>query len=96
MVNMNAHAELYAVKDNGTGCGNKSLDQHDCRKAVSALKYAGVLEIGSWAHAPYGCFVGHPYDNWQYAYFNSQDGQTGREIYKSICSSSTYFLLFII
>ena len=95
MVNMHAHAGPYEVKDNGVGCGHRSLDQDGCAEAITTLKYAGVLETGNWSHAPYGCFVGHPYDNWQYAYFNSQHGQTGRDIYKSICLACTYFILII-
>ena len=89
MININAHADKFTVLDNGPGCGNASLDKDECAKAVAALKFVGRLETGNWSHAPHGCFVGHPYDNWGYAYFNNGHGQTGRDIYKSICFAST-------
>ena len=91
MDNMQVNADQYEVKDNGPGCECQSLDQNGCRKAAAALGYTRVLETGSWSHAPYGCFVGHPYDDWEYVYFNSQNGVIGRDIYKSICLVSTYF-----
>ena len=82
--------------DNGPGCGINSLDIYECVNAVTALGYPGaVLEV-SWSHAPYGCFVGHSRDNWAYSYFNSQHGQTGRDIYKSICNSGMYLISIIL
>ena len=82
--------------DNGPGCGSNSLDKNECAPAVAEFGYRGAVLEGSWSHAPYGCFVGHPSDNWANSYFNSQHGQTGRNVYKSICNSGMYFISIIL
>lgn len=81
-----APQNVYVDVDNGPGCGNLTVPQHECLQAIQALGYSDQsLQVGSWSWAPYGCLVGHPADSWQYAYWNSQNGQTGRDIYRSIC-----------
>ena len=81
--------------DNGPSCGliDKLADSNECGKAAASLGYSGSVQSGSWGHAPYGCFVGHPYDNWKYTYFNSQKGQTGRGVYKSICKGNKQYYI---
>ena len=77
---------VYVDVDNGPGCGNLTVPFHECLQAIESLGYVvHTLQYGSFSWAPYGCFVGHPVDNWQYAYWNSQDGQTGRDVYRSVC-----------
>ena len=92
MVNMQKVPGRYTALDNGPGCGDRSLDKDECAKAAKTLGYTDVVTEGSWGHQPYGCLVGHPSDNWIMTYFNNQHGQTGRNVYKSICLASTYFI----
>ena len=54
---------------------------------ATKLGYNGTaLQAGSWGHAPFGCFIGHPADNWSYLYYNSQSGQTGKDVYRTLCN----------
>ena len=76
----------YDVLDNGPGCGALSLDENECKIAITKLGYNLPVQKGHWNHAPPGCFVGHPVDGWEHSYFNTiAVGTTGRMIYKSIC-----------
>ena len=55
---------------------------------ATKLGYNGAaLQAGSWGHAPLGCFIGHPADNWSHLYYNSQSGQTGRDVYRTLCNA---------
>ena len=76
----------FEEKDNGPGCGLLSLTEDECKTADVALSYSNTVETINVAHAPYGCFIGHPTDGWKNTYFNKRkSGQTGRDVYKSIC-----------
>ena len=80
----------YEAIDNGPGCGSLSLNENECRTAAASLGYTGVMIKGNWGHSPYGCHVAHPSDGWKYTHFNeNQRGQTGRNIYRSICKIGT-------
>ena len=83
--------QLYEAHDNGPKCSADTIitDAATCQLAAQGLGYTGTVVSGSWGHAPKGCAVGHPTDNWKDTYFNSYDGQTGRSIYRSICSKPT-------
>ena len=85
----------YDTFDNGPGCGDMLLDKDECAHAAVLLGYSGAVREGSWSSAPYGCHVGESDNSWQNTYFNFQHGQTGRDIYKSICRASTYFNSFM-
>jgi len=75
--------------ENGPGCGESSIENaEECTKAAAELGYTAAARAGSWSHAPLGCFVGHPTDSWRNTYFNTQAGQTGRDIYRSICKGA--------
>ena len=77
----------YYTLDNGPGCESDQeiSDPDECKKAANQLEIGGEFLSGSWGHAPKGCFVGHPNDGYNHTFFNSQNGETGRLIYKSIC-----------
>ena len=82
----NTRFEDYEVLDNGPGCGLFSLSEDECKTAATSLGYSNNVMKIDVLHAPYGCHVGHPYDNWIRTYFNVNiTGQTGRDKYKSIC-----------
>ena len=81
----------YVELPNGPGCGLASVsNSNECWKAAKLLGYTANGMSGSWGHAPYGFFVS-PYDGGAYVYFNQQHGQTGRDIYKSICRGMNFF-----
>ena len=85
----NIRFEDYEVLDNGPGCGSFSLSMDECKTAATSLGYSGNVRKNDVGHAPYGCHVGHPTDNWTKTYFNVEiTGQTGREKYKSICKKT--------
>ena len=73
--------------DNGPGCDDGlDVDEQECAAAAEKLGFIGSFKVGSWDHAPPGCFVGHPGDNWTKIYFNKiAKGTLGQAKYKSIC-----------
>ena len=79
---------FYVEKATGAGCGSELIRTADeCSSAAASLGYSADVISQAVTHAPLGCFVGHPSDAWHYTYFNTVCGETGREIYKSICKS---------
>ena len=78
--------------ENGPKCEQiqkESVSQANCQSVAKSLGYKGTLHVGSWGHAPFGCFAGHPGDNWSYLYYNTRSGQTGRDRYRTFCKSTT-------
>jgi len=81
----------FVMLENGPGCGDASITTAgECGEAAASLGYEASVTSGSWGHAPLGCFVGHPIDGWTHTYFNSQAGQTGRDVYRSLCLGEAY------
>ena len=77
--------------NNGPGChiNEEVTSSAECAKAVRQLGYTGAVQIGTWSHAPKGCFVGHDNDNWSHTFFNSFTGATGHHYYRSICKTQS-------
>jgi len=77
----------YNALPNGPGCSGSTaiLNAHECGIAAATLGFSRSVHSGSWSHAPRGCHVGHPSDNWRNTYFNHLSGATGRAHYMSIC-----------
>ena len=78
----------YEALEDGPGCADgRDVKRENCKRAAEKLGYTGTFAIGDWNHGPPGCFVGHPYDNWEYVYFNiiETGGSVGKSEYKSIC-----------
>ena len=77
----------YVELPNGPGCpAGQTIDTAaECEQAAVALGRKAKVTQGKWGHAPFGCFIGHPNDGWKNTFFNRQAGQTGRDVYRSIC-----------
>lgn len=82
-----AVATKYEARANGPTCpaGEILGDAVTCAKAARALGFSDHVIQGTWAHAPKGCFVGHPSDGWRHTYFNAIDGRQGEHHYRSLC-----------
>ena len=76
----------YIVLDNGPGCGDFSIDITECAEAAGKLGYSTNVRVKDVAHAPYACVVQESNSR---TYWNKQHGRTGRNIYKSICKSTS-------
>ena len=76
---------------NGPKCetnGKISVKKFECLEVAKLYGYSvTTVHTGSWTHAPYGCFVGHPNDNWAKLFFNSISGTTGSSEYKTFCTN---------
>ena len=83
----------YEALDNSPGCEDgMDITEEECPLAAKASlqsitqSFTGGLQVGTWGHAPPGCFVGHPSDNWMHTYYNKiSRGTLGNTLYKSIC-----------
>lgn len=78
--------EAYELKVTGSACASRDITSStQCQAAANNLGYPLTVYTGGWGHAPKGCFMGHPSDNWKHLYFNSVSGATGATYYRSIC-----------
>ena len=79
----------YHSLEDGSGCASNQeiSDSDECKKALSQLEYSNThFYIGSWSHAPQGCFVGHTRNGYTNTFWNDHEtGKTGNPGYKSIC-----------
>ena len=78
---------------NGPKCetlGKKSVEQSECLNVAKSQGYsANHVQTVTVPHAPYGCFAGHPNDNWAHLFFNTEpSGQTGKPQYRTFCYDS--------
>jgi hypothetical protein len=89
--------EEYEAMDNGPSCGLLSITEDECKIAATSLGYSNAMKTINVGHAPYGCFVGHPGDGWKNTWFNeNKNGQTGQDVYKSICKKGSGKEKFIV
>ena len=82
----------YQALNHGAGCGTNLdiTESGECQDVAKSLNFSGKVESGDWGHAPKGCSVGHPDDNYKYLYFNSGSGKAGSTRYKSICRKQAH------
>ena len=93
----NLGSGMYAAVKDGLGCGKGSLNEDLCKLAAMELGYTTAMSTGDWGHAPYGCFVGHPRDGWNYTYFNqNKQGKKGNKNYRSICRTDAKYIYEIV
>ena len=78
----------YEVLAKGQGCkGGMHVKENECEIAAKKLGFHGDTIAVQDHNAPYGCFVGHPIDDWKHTFFNQVGGKAGNANYKSICKT---------
>jgi len=66
--------------------GTLRQQKEECKKAAEALGYKRNVKQQNVGHAPHGCFLGHPHDEWKDLFWNKNTGgKAGDSRYKSIC-----------
>ena len=83
----------HLALDNGPGCDTNLdvADSDECQAAALEIwNFEEKVESGNWGHAPRGCFVGEPNNDYSHLYFNNRSGKIGQSSYKSICRAPGY------